>query len=125
MKSSHAKLHDTTALRQVLETHPDLPLLIIANADPVCGYCTDMSVEVCEILTDTAPVMDDTIAVSREAFESAVRHYLRMEMQGEKVSREEIEERVQVVKHDYAHKWREALVLWLDAFEEKTPFLEH
>ncbi len=125
MRTSHAKLLDTKVLRQTLETHPDLPLLIMANADPVCGYCTDMTVEVCEILTDTAPVMDDTIAISLEAFENAVRRYLRMEMQEEKISREEFEERVQVVMHDYAHKWREAVVLWLDAFEEKTPFLEH
>ncbi|MBO6164490.1 MAG: hypothetical protein IJ246_03020 [Clostridia bacterium] len=105
------ELHDTAELRQILEEHPDLPLLIYCETDEDMVFCPHMSVELCEFLKDATPIEgEDILFTDKDEFREAVEMYLEDQLT-EDMDPQAFAARVDEIVSEYEPRWLPGILL--------------
>lgn len=104
-------LHGTEGLRKLIIENPNLPLLVFAGEDAVCGEwswtsCSSIRSEIGEYLDCQQSVYPEKVFCDRQEFEEELEDHLY----DEDLTDEEFERRLA----EYEPYWKPCIILWVD-----------
>lgn len=100
--------------RKILNEHPDLPIVFLANEDANIGdyslmYCGSVQVGIGEILNEVTPYDKDTTFTDHDDFEETIADAICDEDEYKNMSESEFDEAVKNIAAQYEDKWVEVI----------------
>ena len=100
--------------RIILNEHPDLPVVFLANEDANIGdyslmYCESVQVGIGEILNEVTPYDKDTTFTDHDDFEETIADSICDEDEYKSMSDREFDEAVKNIAAQYDDKWAKVI----------------
>lgn len=109
-------VHDSTELRRMIAEKPDLPIVVLAGEEAVCGewawtYCTSVKAEIIRMLDIRTPYgNDERVFDDEDDFEEAITEY--WEFTEPDYSGMTLEEKVKSELEKYKPYWRDVIAIY-------------
>lgn len=103
-------LYANEKFRKILNEHPELPIVFLANEEANTGdyslvYCESVHVSIGEILNEETPYDKDTTFTDRDEFEEAIADAICDEDEYKNMSDKEFYEAVEKIAAKYDKYW--------------------
>ena len=100
--------------RKILNEHPDLPVVFLANEEANTGdyslvYCESVQVGIGEILNEETPYDRDTTFTDRDDFMEAIGDAICDQEEYKAMSDKEFDEAIEKIAAQYDDKWVEVI----------------
>lgn len=112
----------TDELKKLIAEHPDYPIVVLAGEDANSGYfstmfCSDVRVNVEEILTAEAPYNDERVEDDRDEFAEKMEEWLwdelgQNDVDAEKMPEAEFQARLRAVLAEFEPYWQKVIAIY-------------
>lgn len=112
---NYSLVHDSAELRKLMQEHPDLPIVVLADEESACPdwawtYCSSVRCSIDKILDVHTPYDDERVFTDKDEFREVIEDYF-VDAEPDYSGRT-LEEAVEAEFKKYEEYWRDVIAIY-------------